>query len=158
MNQFDRLEAFAQRLVEGTFNRVFQKPTIEQQTQPRDTLRLTPVKGQARQWLLYWDDHQVRLGDPVLNIGRAPDNDIVLRHPTISRHHIQLRWRDGKYYLYPPDTTLKDSTQPIAQKNQQQSNTWINNRLVVQRTCPLNHNDKLQLGEVVLEISVGSAA
>ncbi len=32
-----------------------------------------------------------------INIGRAPDNDLSLSDPTISRHHATLIWEDGQY-------------------------------------------------------------
>src|SRR5256886_13374825 len=32
----------------------------------------------------------VKLGDPVISIGRYPDNTVVLNHPLVSRHHAQL--------------------------------------------------------------------
>ena len=42
----------------------------------------------------------VQLVKPVVTIGRALDNDIVLDDPRVSRHHAQLRLRQGHYVLY----------------------------------------------------------
>jgi hypothetical protein len=42
----------------------------------------------------------VPLVKPVVTLGRALDNDIVLDDPRISRHHAQLRVRQGRYVLY----------------------------------------------------------
>lgn len=56
----------------------------------------------AKQWGLQLNQHQLMLGQPVVSIGRAPDNDIILDDPSIAHYHAQLRWRDGHYYLCPP--------------------------------------------------------
>ena len=37
---------------------------------------------------------------PVVSIGRALDNDIIIEDPRVSRHHAQLRRRYGRYVLY----------------------------------------------------------
>jgi hypothetical protein len=37
---------------------------------------------------------------PVVTLGRALDNDVVLDDPRVSRHHAQLRVRQGRYVLY----------------------------------------------------------
>lgn len=42
----------------------------------------------------------VELNQPVVNIGRSLDNDIILEDPRVSRHHAQLRRRYGRYILY----------------------------------------------------------
>ena len=34
-----------------------------------------------------------------LTIGRSPDNDFVISHPRVSRHHAQLTREDGKVWL-----------------------------------------------------------
>jgi hypothetical protein len=36
----------------------------------------------------------------VVTLGRALDNDVVLDDPRVSRHHAQLRVRQGRYVLY----------------------------------------------------------
>jgi len=47
------------------------------------------------------DDHRiVDLTDDVINIGRHPDNNIILDDPTVSRHHLQIRLRLGSYMLF----------------------------------------------------------
>ncbi len=40
------------------------------------------------------------LRDPLINIGRSRDNQIVLDDPYISRHHAQLRLRFGVYTIF----------------------------------------------------------
>lgn len=42
----------------------------------------------------------VRLEQPILNVGRQRDNQVVLDDPTISRHHAQIRLRFGHYTLF----------------------------------------------------------
>jgi hypothetical protein len=42
----------------------------------------------------------VKLEKPVISIGRQLDNDIVLEEPTVSRKHLQLRWRYGRFVAY----------------------------------------------------------
>lgn len=42
----------------------------------------------------------VQLVKPVVTLGRALDNDIVIDDPRVSRHHAQLRLRQGRYVLY----------------------------------------------------------
>jgi pSer/pThr/pTyr-binding forkhead associated (FHA) protein len=59
----------------------------------------------------------VPLARPVVTIGRALDNDIVIDDPRVSRHHAQLRLRQGCYVLY--DTGSSGGTlvnnQPISE-------------------------------------------
>jgi hypothetical protein len=51
---------------------------------------------------------QVTLDRPVFNIGRRPDNHLVLEERRISRQHCQLRRRFGHYVIY--DLQSKDGT------------------------------------------------
>ncbi|HTI13584.1 MAG TPA: FHA domain-containing protein, partial [Dictyobacter sp.] len=41
----------------------------------------------------------IQLGAPVITIGRAPDNMVVLNHPQISGHHARLEQNRGGYRL-----------------------------------------------------------
>jgi pSer/pThr/pTyr-binding forkhead associated (FHA) protein len=36
---------------------------------------------------------------PEIRVGRAPDNDVVITHPYVSRYHVRLLWRDGDWEL-----------------------------------------------------------
>ncbi len=43
--------------------------------------------------------HTMPVTERVLRIGRLPDNEIVLPHPTISRHHAEVRAENGQIVL-----------------------------------------------------------
>lgn len=58
------------------------------------------------------DAQLLRNGTPVLsltqnvvNIGRRADNQLVLDDPRVSRHHCQLRLKNGHYVIYDLDST-----------------------------------------------------
>lgn len=51
-------------------------------------------------FLIIGGERHVELTEPVVDIGRALDNDIILEDPRVSRHHAQLRRRYGRYILY----------------------------------------------------------
>ncbi len=42
----------------------------------------------------------ILLDEPLINIGRHPDNHIVLDDRRVSRHHLQIRLRFGTYTLF----------------------------------------------------------
>ncbi len=67
--------------------------------------------------------HQIR-------IGALEDNDLVIDHPTVSRYHAVLTFRDGDFYL-----TDNGST----------NHSFVNGEIVTH--CPLNDGDKLQFGD-----------
>src|SRR3954468_17660585 len=41
----------------------------------------------------------VILGERVVRIGRLPDNELVLSHPNVSRHHAEVRVAGGDFVL-----------------------------------------------------------
>ncbi len=48
------------------------------------------------------DRHHVVLNKPVLRLGRALDNDVILADPTVSPHHLVIKVDgEGRYWLYP---------------------------------------------------------
>jgi hypothetical protein len=57
-------------------------------------------KPRGRPFLIVDGQRHVELTAPVINIGRALDNDIILEDSRVSRHHAQLRRRFGRYILY----------------------------------------------------------
>lgn len=97
-----------------------------------DTKRFAPLTQKAVQWQLHLPDKVVSLGMPIVRIGRAEDNDVVISHPTVSRHHAQLRWHQGRYYLQ----NLSRS-QPVGV-----------NRQAAQENTALKAGDMLHLGQV----------
>ncbi|RME73114.1 MAG: FHA domain-containing protein [Chloroflexi bacterium] len=101
MNTLDRLERLAEYLIEGAFHRLFRPASGKKSSPPEETRELVAVPRPAgRQWRLELNNRQISLAGPVVTIGRGPDNDIILGDPAVSRHHAQLRWRDGRYYLH----------------------------------------------------------
>jgi len=69
----------------------------------------------------------------VINIGRRSDNQLVLDDPRISRHHCQLRLRQGRYHIYDLDST---------------HGVYVNQHAI--REHILNHGDVVSLGGVNL--------
>jgi hypothetical protein len=55
---------------------------------------------QGRPFLVVGGQRHVDLLQPVLSIGRALDNDMIIEDPRVSRHHAQLRLRYSRYVLY----------------------------------------------------------
>jgi hypothetical protein len=55
---------------------------------------------QGRPFLILEGRRHVNLLQPVVSLGRALDNDIIIEDPRVSRHHAQLRRRYGRYVLY----------------------------------------------------------
>ncbi len=53
-----------------------------------------------RPFLILQGERHINLHQPIVSIGRALDNDIILEDPRVSRHHAQLRRRYGRYVLY----------------------------------------------------------
>jgi hypothetical protein len=54
--------------------------------------------------LLIDRERKVSLEQNVINVGRHPENDIVIDDPRVSRHHLQLRLRYGSYILFDIDS------------------------------------------------------
>ncbi len=71
--------------------------TEEEQEAVRAAVEEEP---RGRPFLIVDGDRHVELTEPVVDIGRALDNDIILEDPRVSRHHAQLRRRYGRYILY----------------------------------------------------------
>ncbi|MDY6875965.1 MAG: DUF3662 and FHA domain-containing protein [Chloroflexota bacterium] len=67
------------------------------ETEAEDEAMIAP---QGRPFLILEGQRHVNLLQPVVSIGRALDNDIIIEDPRISRHHAQLRRRYGRYVLY----------------------------------------------------------
>ncbi|MBN1295286.1 FHA domain-containing protein [bacterium] len=74
------------------------------------------------------------LRQAVLTIGRSPVNLVQINDKSVSRRHAQLRLTEDQYFV----TDLKSS-----------NGTFINGKRLSEATL-LEHDDLLQLGEVVL--------
>lgn len=68
------------------------------QHQPQHTVA-GAIRG-VDAYLIIQGRQHVPLDQPVTRIGRRTDNDIVLDSPSVSRHHAQIRWRDGDFVLF----------------------------------------------------------
>jgi pSer/pThr/pTyr-binding forkhead associated (FHA) protein len=65
-----------------------------------NALRQASDASQVHSFLILEGRRHVPLVKPVVTLGRALDNDVVLDDPRVSRHHAQLRVRQGRYVLY----------------------------------------------------------
>jgi len=54
----------------------------------------------GRPFLILEGCRHVNLLQPVISVGRALDNDIIIEDPRVSRRHAQFRRRYGRYVLY----------------------------------------------------------
>jgi hypothetical protein len=52
----------------------------------------------SHHYLLVSERHIALTASPI-NLGRGLDNDVVIDHPRVSRHHAQLRQREGQWWL-----------------------------------------------------------
>lgn len=85
---------------------------------------------------LFYGQRSIPLNKPLLAIGRGRDNDVILEDRRISRHHVQLQWRHGRFTLY--DLGSKGGT-------------TVNGRPV--RECVLSEGDVISLGGVRLVLT-----
>jgi hypothetical protein len=60
---------------------------------------------QGRPFLVLEGRRHVNLTQPVVSVGRALDNDVIIDDPRVSRHHAQIRHRYGHYVLYDLDSS-----------------------------------------------------
>jgi len=74
-----------------------------------------------------------RLRKPLVRIGRRLDNDLVLNDPRVSRHHLQLIARHGRY---------------IARDVGSTAGTYVNGRKIEERV--LKPGDVIQVGAIEL--------
>jgi class 3 adenylate cyclase len=98
----ERLRPFERRSVEGKRGPV-DIYSLVQASPEVTTIHLVPQELRPRALTLvlrYGDDtFEVDEHHPSISIGRAPENDIVLPAPWISRRHARIRLRHGKYVL-----------------------------------------------------------
>ncbi len=103
-----------------------------------DTKQFQPTIPPASRWRLHLPDKIVPLGMPIVRIGRDPANDVVLTHPTVSRHHAQLRWQNGVYFV-----ENLSRRQPLGL-----------NFAAVEKPAPLKGGDSLQLGQITIQVEI----
>ena len=75
-------------------------------------------------------------GSDELTVGRAPDCDLVLDDPSVSKRHATLRWNDERSVC-----SLEDL--------QSTNGTYLNGSIRVQKAVTLRDGDILSFGEVV---------
>lgn len=82
-----------------------------------NTIRQALEASSLQSFLILEGRRHVPLARPVVTIGRALDNDVVIDDSRVSRHHAQLRLRQGRYVLY--DTGSSGGTlvnnQPVSE-------------------------------------------
>lgn len=98
----------------------------------------TPPHSKAQQWQLIMEDRTIQLGMPVVRLGRAADNDVVLPDQSIAKYQAQLRWRHQQYHLQ-----NLSRTHPI----------WLNNQ-PVKAPSPLHQGDQLKLGNFTVDVVI----
>ena len=159
MNKLDRLETLMQYLIEGTFSRLFQTKLNLADTAHRDQLADKPESASPNQasdcWVLWFADRRIRLGEPVVTIGRALDNDIVLPDSSVWPYHAQLRWRGGRYHLCPPAMSTgangAHSVAPLTDDYNGRS-TAVNRQLKAVHS--LTPGDEIRLGSTSFTVAV----
>lgn len=115
----------------------------------------SPSANTASRWLLQLEERQFRLGEAVVRVGRALDNDIVLSDRTVSRYHAQLRWRNGAYHLYPPAPSVNGGAELGANTlilDKGAAPTLVNQNPVAQTV--LAPGDVVKLGNIVMTVMV----
>lgn len=80
------------------------------------------------------------LNQPVINIGRRPDNQLVIDDPRVSRVHAQLRLARGHFVLFDLEST---------------GGTWVNGQRIHQQT--LHPGDVISLAGVPLVFNYDAA-
>jgi len=78
------------------------------------------------------------LGQQPMTVGRAPDNNFVLKDPSVSSHHARLDFYQGKYFL----SDLQSS-----------NGTYVNNARIEQ--TQINHQDLVAFGSTRVIVSIG---
>ena len=72
-------------------------------------LRVKPEPEKANSlpeaFLILNDGHIFPIKKTVINIGRSSENHVVIKEPTISRFHAQLRYAHGRFTLFDLDST-----------------------------------------------------
>jgi hypothetical protein len=83
------------------------------------------------------DAVQFDLGGPLISIGRASDNDLIVDDPQVSRHHCQLKLQHGAYALA-----------DLGSRN----GSWVNGHQV--NEVALGPGDRIRIGSTEIEYQV----
>jgi hypothetical protein len=105
---------------------------------PRPRPRGAAVSAERRAWLELRGGRRVDLGVGRVKLGRADDNDVVLDHESVSRHHAEIR-RDGDRI------TIRD----LGSTN----GTRVDGQPV--RELRLGHDATIHIGAVPMRLRVG---
>ncbi len=81
---------------------------------------------------------RVQSGQEPMTIGRAPDNTVCFKDPSVSSHHARIDFYQGKYFL----SDLQSS-----------NGTYVNNARIEQ--AQLNHQDLIALGSTRVIMNCG---
>lgn len=96
-----------------------------------------PSFSSGKAFLIVGGKQTYLLTKTITNIGRRPDNDLMINDPRVSRVHAQLRAEQGKYYLFDLNST---------------GGTFINGRRILQQ--PLHPGDVISLAGYPLVFGV----
>ncbi|MDQ7029700.1 MAG: DUF3662 domain-containing protein, partial [Ardenticatenia bacterium] len=120
------------------------KASLEDQVTHDQTMAFTaPIPAQEERppapgARLRLGDRVIPLEGPFVTIGRSLDNDVILESEDVSRHHAQIKWRQGVYVL----TDLGSV-----------NGTWVNDQ-PVRHEWVLHHGDRIRFAhvEVIFEL------
>jgi hypothetical protein len=73
----------------GSDTMIFDRPTADAPDSARRAYLLVSTRGSR--------PVQFDLGGPLIGVGRASDNDVIVDDPMVSRHHCQLKLEHGAY-------------------------------------------------------------
>ena len=74
--------------------------TAEINAEQVKAMRRAMDTANVQSFLILEGRRHVLLTKPVISLGRALDNDVVIDDARVSRHHAQLRLRQGRYVVY----------------------------------------------------------
>ena len=89
-----------------------------------------PAPSIPASYLIRGDGAELRLEGDVLNLGRSPDNHIVVNDKRVSRRHSVLKWEGAHYVLEDLDTS---------------NGTFVNNQRIQRHV--LAQGDVIKLGQ-----------
>jgi len=81
--------------------------------------------------------HSYKIAGPAIRIGRAPDNDLVLRDPATSGHHARVERRGNQFFVVDLGST---------------NGTLVNGEVVMERE--LKNGDAITIGQNAVNFAV----